>query len=77
MNDARLIPILLFISRRAGYLIGVFSRLQTRVLSAAQFRGWQPETEEAQTRVARRQFQLFEFNQARAAIRKLKKAGAK
>lgn len=77
MNGARLIPFLLFISRRAGYFIGVFSRLQTRALSAAQLRGWQPETEEAETRLARRQFQLFEFNQAKLAIRKLKKAGAK
>ena len=66
------IRILLFLARKAGYFLGVFARTQTRLLSLAQFHGWIPESEEAQQRLARRQFQLFLYRKSRAELRKLK-----
>lgn len=45
-------------------------RTQTRLLTAAQFRGWKPETEEAVDRLAERQFNLFMWRADREIKRK-------
>ena len=66
------IRFLLFLARKAGYFIGVFGRAQTRLLTAAQFHGWRPESEEAEARLARKQFQLFLYRRSKAELRKLK-----
>lgn len=61
----------IYLAKRVGWFIGAFKRTQTRLLSQAQFHGWQPEGEEATTRLARDQFHLYLFRKNKAEIKKL------
>jgi len=65
------IPSLIFLARLCGKLVGMFARTQTRLLTAAQHRGWQMTDLEV-AKLQRRQFQLFNFTMAKAQMKKQK-----
>lgn len=74
-----MIPLLIFLAKRCGDVASIFSlcqsflgRCQTKLLTAAQFRGWLPETEEAANRLLQRQFKLFMFRAEKAKAKKAK-----
>ncbi len=70
------IKVYIWLARRAGGLLGMCARTQTRLLTAAQFHGWRPESVEAEERLARRQFQLFLYRKSKAQL-KLRKMEAR
>ena len=78
-----MIRFLIFLAKRCGNVATLFSRmqsalgrLQTRLLTMAQARGWRI-SEAEEKRLAQKQFQLFLWRQTRSAVKKAKQAGAR
>lgn len=72
------IAFLIFLAKRCGNVATLFSRMQsalgrvqTRLLTSAQSRGWRISGEE-EARLARKQFQLFLWRQSKAAEKKVR-----
>lgn len=75
-----MIPFLMFLAKAVGRMAVILSltqsalgRTQTRLLTAARFRGWMPENEAAANRLAHCQFKLFMWRAAREIARKKKR----
>lgn len=75
-----MIRFLMILARLVGTVAVILSlcqsalgRTQTRLLTAAQFRGWMPENEEDADRLAKRQFNLFMWRTSREIERKKKR----